>query len=69
MNGQQAAAAVTLEAVLARIETRARDVQQRGERDAAVLSDRYARGLAEGGADAMALVLAEVERIRAEVRS
>jgi len=67
---QRTAAAVTVEAILARVEARALDVQQRSEADAARFSlseDRYARGLAEGHADAAALILAEVERIRGEV--
>lgn len=71
MSGQRAAAAVTVEAILSRLETRALDIQQRNERDAARFTspeDRYARGLAEGHADAAGLILAEVERIRREVR-
>jgi len=70
VSGQRAAAAVTVEAILARVEARARDIRDRNEADAARFTspgDRYARGLAEGYADAAALILAEVEAIRAEV--
>lgn len=70
MSGQQAAAAVTVEAILARLEARARDIAQRNLADAARFTsdeDRYARGLAEGYADAAALILEDVEKIRREV--